>query len=143
MKFGMLHLFENPDERTEHEIVKDQLDIILNPKRKKNYPNIKKRFLAKFKEHKVLPSKRKDLAKDQLAWWKTNIMAQAGKPKGFAHIGGNAQDISVKNLDTSGKTELKKKLEKAKFKIFMEFVTSSTSIYGVDIKKANVFHVYK
>ncbi len=28
MKFGMLHLFENPDERTEHQIVKDQLDII-------------------------------------------------------------------------------------------------------------------
>jgi natural product biosynthesis luciferase-like monooxygenase protein len=28
MKFGMLHLFENPIDRTEHQIVKEQLDIM-------------------------------------------------------------------------------------------------------------------
>lgn len=28
MKFGMLHLFENPIDRTEHEIVKEQLDLM-------------------------------------------------------------------------------------------------------------------
>ena len=28
MKFGMLHLFENPIDKTEHQIVKEQLDLM-------------------------------------------------------------------------------------------------------------------
>ena len=120
----------------------DQLDIILDPKRKKNYPNIKKNFLKKF-ELKELPSKRKDLDKDQLAWWKTEINKQAGKPDGFAHVGGNAQDVSVKNLSDDDKGKLKKVIEEAKLKVYLEKVTDTSSDYGVPIGQANVFHVYK
>ena len=67
----------------------EQLDIILDPKRKNNYPNIKKSFLKEF-ELKDLADDRSDLEKDQLAWWKKAILAQAGKPDGFAHVGGKA-----------------------------------------------------
>lgn len=118
----------------------EQLDIILDPKRKNNYPNIKKRFLAKFKLEE-LPAKRSDLEKDQLAWWKTEIMAQAGKPDGFAHVGGKAQDVSVKGLDKDGRSKLKEKLE-TKVKVLMEKVTGTESEYGVSIDAATVFHCY-
>lgn len=122
----------------------EQLDIILDPKREKNYPNIKKRFLKKFTDLKdVLPSKRSELTKDQLAWWKTEIMKQAGKSPGFPHVGGKAVDISVKNLDNTAKEELKKVLDKAKIKVLMEYVTGSESVYGVSLSKANVFHCYE
>ncbi|WP_077034037.1 hypothetical protein [Pelomonas sp. KK5] len=120
----------------------DQLDFILE--RPKNYPNIVKNFLAKFKDLKdKLPSKRKDLDKDQLAWWKTEIMKQAGKSPGFPHIGGMATDVSVKNLDDAGKKLLKEALEKASIKILMEYVSGSDSQYDVALSKANVFHCYK
>lgn len=118
----------------------NQLDIILQPKRKKNYPNIKGRFLKGF-ELKELPAKRSDLEDDQLAWWKTEIMAQAGKPDGFAHVGGKAQDVSVKGLDKDGRLKLKEKLE-TKLNILMEKVTDTDSEYGVSIDAATVFHCY-
>ena len=118
----------------------EQLDIILDPKRKNNYPNIKKRFLTQFKLDK-LPAKRADLEKDQLDWWKKEIMAQAGKPDGFAHVGGKAQDVSVKNLDKDGRAKLKEVIE-TKLNILMEKVTDTDSVYGVSIDAANVFHCY-
>src|SRR2546426_6754899 len=118
----------------------EQLDIILDPKRKNNYPNIKKRFLAQFKLDK-LPAKRADLEKDQLDWWKKEIMAQAGKPDGFAHVGGKAQDVSVKNLDKDGRAKLKEVIE-TKLNILMEKVTDTDSVYGVSIDAATVFHCY-
>jgi hypothetical protein len=118
----------------------EQLDIILDPKRKNNYLNIKKRFLKEF-ELKELPDDRADLETDQLAWWKKEIMAQAGKPDGFAHVGGKAQDVSVKNLDKDGRAKLKEKLE-TKVDILMEKVTDTDSVYGVTIDAANVFHCY-
>jgi len=121
----------------------EQLDIILDPKRKKNYPNIKKRFLQEFKDLKELPSKRKELTKEQLDWWEKEINKQAGKPDGFAHVGGNAQDISVASLDDEGKKALEAKLTDAKLKVYYEYVTSTDSEYGVSLSKANVFHVYK
>lgn len=120
----------------------DQLDIILQPKRAKNYTGIKKRFLAKFKLEK-LPEKRADLEKDQLDWWKKEIMAQAGKSPGFPHVGGKAQDVSVKNLGTEDKKKLAKIFKDAGIKILFEKVSGSTSDYGVSIDKANVFHCYK
>lgn len=120
----------------------DQLDIILQPKRAKNYTNIKKRFLTKFKLD-ALPKKRADMDKDQLAWWKKNIMAQAGKSPGFPHVGGKAQDVSVKNLGNDDKKKLAAIMKKAKIKILYEKVSGSTSEYGVAIGKANVFHCYK
>jgi hypothetical protein len=118
----------------------EQLNIILDPKRKNNYLNIKKRFLDKFKL-KELPAKRADLEKDQLDWWKKEIMAQAGKPDGFAHVGGKAQDVEIKNLDKDGRTKLKAKLE-TKVKILMEKVTATESEYGVSMDAATVFHCY-
>jgi hypothetical protein len=118
----------------------DQLDIILEPKRAKNYPNIKKRFLAKFKLEK-LPADRADLTTEQLSWWQKEIMAQAGKPDGFAHVGGKAQDVSVSKLDKPGRAKLKEKLE-TKVKILMEKVTGTDSVYGVSIDQATVFHCY-
>jgi hypothetical protein len=118
----------------------EQLDIILDPKRKNNYPNIKKNFLKEF-ELDALQSKRSDLEKDQLDWWKKAIMAQAGKPDGFAHVGGKAQDVSIKNLDKDGRAKLKEKLE-TKVKLLLEKVTDTDSVYGVSIDAATVFHCY-
>jgi len=122
----------------------EQLDIILDPKRKKNYPKIKRNFLAKFKLHE-LPASRSDLDDLQLAWWKKEIMAQAGKPGGFTHVGGKAQDVSVKNLDKDGRTKLKEKLE-TQVTVFLERVTATESKYGekdgVTIATATVFHCY-
>lgn len=117
-----------------------QLDIILNPKRKNNYKNIKRRFLAAFKL-KVLPTNRKSLTAPQLNWWNVEIMKQAGKTPGFPHVGGKAQDVSVRNLDDAGKAMLKAKFE-TKFGVLMEKVTGTTSKYGVSLSDANVFHVY-
>ena len=137
---------ENPDYKGKAYLTsgdrtwEEQLDIILDPKRKNNYLNIKKRFLKEF-ELKELPDDRADLETDQLAWWKKEIMAQAGKPDGFAHVGGKAQDVSVKNLDKDGRAKLKEKLE-TKVDILMEKVTDTDSVYGVTIDAANVFHCY-
>ena len=70
-------------------------------------------------------------------------MKQAGKSPGFPHVGGKAQDVSVKNLTLlEDKKKLKTKLE-TKFRILLEKVTGATSQYGVTISIANVFHVYK
>jgi hypothetical protein len=137
---------ENPDYKGKAYLTdgdrswESQLDIILDPKRKNNYPNIKKRFLQEF-ELKALPAKRADLESEQSAWWKKEIMAQAGKPDGFAHVGGKAQDVSVKNLDKDGRTKLKEKLE-TKVDVLMEKVTATDSEYGVSIEAATVFHCY-
>jgi hypothetical protein len=137
---------ENPDYKGKAYLTsgdrtwEEQLNIILEPKRKDNYLNIKKRFLKEF-ELDELPAKRSDLEADQLAWWKKEIMAQAGKPDGFAHVGGKAQDVSVKNLDKDGKAKLKETIE-AKLSILMEKVTGTESVYGVTIDAANVFHCY-
>jgi len=137
---------ENPDYKGKAYLTsgdrswEEQLDIILDPKRKNNYPNIKKSFLKEF-ELKELPDDRSDLEKDQLGWWKKAIMAQAGKPDGFAHVGGKAQDVSIKNLDNDGRKKLKEKLE-TKVSILMEKVTDTDSVYGVAIDAATVFHCY-
>lgn len=120
----------------------EQLDIILDPKRANNYTNIKDRFKTKFKLTN-LPSGRSALTQEQLSWWETEIMAQAGKSPGFPHVGGKAQDISVKNLGLSDKQKLQGKLDDWKLKILFESVTGSTSDYGVSISAANVFHVYR
>lgn len=71
------------------------------------------------------------------------INKQAGKPDGFAHVGGNVQDISISALDDEGKKSLEAKLTDAKLKVYYEYVTSSDSEYGVSLSEANVFHVYK
>jgi hypothetical protein len=59
----------------------------------------------------------------------------------FPHVGGFAQDVSVKNLDTDGKIKLKTKIEGNNMSILMEKVTGMDSQYGVSIEQSNVFHV--
>lgn len=121
---------------------KEQLLIIIDAKRKNNYTNIKARFKKKYKLTDV-PKSLKKMTDVQLKWWETEIGKQAGKSPGFPHVGGKAQDISVKNLDTAGKKLLKAEIEKQKLSVLMEKVTGSTSKYGVSIEKANVFHCYE
>lgn len=122
----------------------EQLDIILDPKRKGNYLNIKKSFIAKFPDLKdKLPENRSKLSLEQLSWWKSEIMSQSGKSPGFPHVGGKAQDVSVRNLDGDGKMALKEALEKGRLKILMERVSGSSSEYGVSLSSANVFHIYE
>lgn len=120
--------------------ISEQIDIIFDPKRADNYTQIKERFKSKY-ILTALPA-RADLNAEQLAWWEVEVKAQAGLPTGFAHVGGKAQDISVKNLDTAAKTKLKEKLEAKNISIYMEKVTGTTSEYGVSTEQANVFHVY-
>jgi len=120
----------------------EQLDIILQPKRANNYTNIKDRFKTKFKL-KDLPAARNDLSSEQLSWWETEILAQAGKSPGFPHVGGKAQDISVKNLGLDDKKKLQSKVEEWNLQILFELVTGDTSDYGVSISDANVFHTYR
>lgn len=120
----------------------DQLDIILQPKRDKNYLNIKARFLKAFTLEK-LPASRKALPADQLKWWKVEILKQAGRSPGFPHVGGKAQDVSVKALSTDEKKALIAILKKRGVSVLMEKITGSTSIYGVPIGSANVFHCHK
>lgn len=121
---------------------RNQLEIIINPKRRNNYLNIKSRFKRKF-GIAAIPNPSSRMTAAQLAWWQTEIGKQAGKSPGFPHVGGKAQDVSVKNLDLAGKRLLKAALEAAGLSILLEKVTGTTSKYGVTIDKANVFHVYK
>jgi len=126
---------------------KEQLEIILDPKRKNNYQNIKKRFLEdpKWKDSLKgkLPQRLKDLTPDQLDWWEREIMKQAGKSPGFPHVGGKAQDVALNGFKLDDKKALEKKLQEQKVKILYEYVTNTASEYNVSISKANVFHVYK
>ena len=119
--------------------VAEQIEIILDPKRTDNYTHVKERFKSKFKLDKLPP--RTGLTEDQVKWWESNVLEQAGKSPGFPHVGGLAQDISVKNLLTDDKIKLKKIIEFKKMSILMEKVTGTESDYGVSIDAATVFHV--
>ena len=118
----------------------EQVEIILDPKRKDNYTNIKESFEKKF-DLKELPAY-KDLSRDQKEWFVGEVNKQAGKSPGFPHVGGKAQDISVKNLNDTQKAALLKKLESDTYGVLKEKVTGTDSEYGVSTSDANVFHVY-
>lgn len=119
--------------------VDEQIDIVFDPKREDNYINIKQRFKSKYKLDK-LPA-RGVLTEEQSKWWQTEVKAQAGKSPGFPHVGGLAQDVSVKNLSKDERSKLHKKIESKKLSILMEKVTGTESQYGVSIDDATVFHV--
>ena len=119
----------------------EQLDIILDPKRRLNYLNIKAAYRRKFKTLQT-PKSRAALSAAELKWWEKEIMKQAGRSPGFPHVGGKAQDVSVKLLSKELKKELKAKFQK-KYGVLMERVTATKSFYGVSLKAANVFHVYE
>jgi hypothetical protein len=75
----------------------DQMRIIMQ--RPGSYPNISSRFTQKFGI--ALPTSQ-SMTSEMLDWWEREIMAQAGLPNGFAHVGGKAVDVSVRNLDSKG-----------------------------------------
>lgn len=70
----------------------EQLNFILE--RNNAYLNIKQRFRQHFRIPAIPPMSRMTAA--MMQWWQTNIMAQAGRTPGFPHVGGRAQDISVR-----------------------------------------------
>ena len=110
-----------------------QMVIILE--RPNSYPNISERFKDEFKVQ--LPAKLGDMTPKMLTWWEKEIMAQAGKvPKGFAHVGGKAQDISVKNLDSLGKQLLQAYIDAVELDIIYE----KPPKYYVSIEEATLFH---
>lgn len=119
----------------------EQLDIILAPDQQLNYPNIKREFKTAF-GYETLPITQAELNKTELQWWEREIMLQAGISPGFPHVGGMAQDISVKNLTITERKMLKAKLEPY-FGILLEKISGTKSIYGVDIAEANLFHLYR
>lgn len=112
-----------------------QMEFILS--RPGKYPNIQNRFSKCF--GKKLPAAPSEMTEEMLSWWEREIMAQAGKPNGFAHVGGKAQDVSVRNLDLSGKQEFSKILQAHNLGIIYEIPPDS---YYVSIDRATVFHCY-
>jgi hypothetical protein len=94
----------------------EQMQIILD--RPGSYKNIQGRFTEKY--GLTFPVKRSDLTNDMLNWWEREIMAQAGLPNGFAHVGGKAVDVSVKNVDSRGTQLLAGILEKNGLRILYE-----------------------
>ena len=119
----------------------EQLDIILARSQQANYPNIKRDFKTTFGYEK-LPVARTELNDAELQWWEQEIMLQAGLSPGFPHVGGMAQDVSVKNITIAEREKLKTELEPY-FGILLERISGTKSIYCVDIKEANLFHIYK
>lgn len=119
--------------------IEEQLQIILDPKYEKNYSNIKERFKSKY-NIKTLPA-RENLTKEQVKWWHDEIEKQAGKPKGFAHVGGHAQDISVKNLTDKEKQNLSLFLNSKNLKVYNENYSKSKVTFGVPLNQANLFHI--
>jgi hypothetical protein len=75
----------------------DQMRIILS--RPDSYPNISRHFAKEF--GLSLPTSQ-SMTSEMLKWWETEINKQAGRADGFAHVGGKAVDVSVKNLDSTG-----------------------------------------
>jgi hypothetical protein len=108
--------------------------IILRPG---SYPNIVANFLKKFKL-KALP-KQKDLSPEQLTWWETEIMKQAGKSPGFPHVGGKAIDVGV---STVVPLELKVKLYDMLIKQFKVLLEKGADYKVKDPKLATCFHCY-
>ena len=124
--------------------VEEELDFILDPGRKGQYPVILKAFTSKFKV-KELPSK-KEMTPEQKKWCEKYIKDEAGKPPPnghYAHVGGRAQDVSVKTLKKDDRQKLRDMLEKAGFEVTNEAISNKKSTYYVTIDAATVFHVWK
>ena len=78
----------------------EQMQIILARGPSPNaYERISREFTNRFGIS--LPTSQ-SMTSEMKAWWKREIEAQAGLPNGFAHVGGKAVDVSVRNLDSKG-----------------------------------------
>ena len=111
-----------------------QMEFILE--RPTQYPNISRRFTKIFGIQ--LPASVSAMTPEMLNWWEKEIMAQAGRPDGFAHVGGKAQDISVRNLDVKGKLLLEQYIKC----LGMGIIYEQPPRYYVSIEEATVFHCY-
>jgi hypothetical protein len=93
----------------------EQMRIIMQ--RPGSYSKISNRFAQKFGIS--LPTSQ-SMTSEMLDWWEREIMAQAGLPDGFAHVGGKAVDVSVKNLDSEGTKLLASVLQNNGLRILYE-----------------------
>ena len=105
----------------------EQMQIILD--RPGSYKNIQGRFTEKY--GLTFPVKRSDLTSDMLNWWEREIMAQAGVAGGFAHVGGKAVDVSVKNVNSQGTQLLANFLQKNGLTVLYEAGTRYERSYFV------------
>jgi hypothetical protein len=103
------------------------------------YPIIGKAFKAKFKAD--IPSA-KEMQSDQRKWCLCFINDLAGKAGAYAHVGGKAQDLLVKDLTLEERKKLDAKLRKAGFKILYETIAGSKSNYHAKMESTTLFHVY-
>jgi hypothetical protein len=109
--------------------------------RPKNYRESTANFEKAFPEVKdEWPDEPSELTAEQRSWWKNNIMKQAGKSPGFAHVGGKAVDVWVGDINNEGKQLLKDELVALKVSVLMEYIRGKQSEYGVSLNRANVFH---
>jgi len=119
----------------------EQLDIILKSQ-SSSYPNIKRDFL-RYSGLSQLPTG-SEVARnsDWWYWWEENIMKQAGIPGGFAHVGGKAVDVSVRDLNNQQKAAFLRILQNNGVKVLMEYYDTNTrnAQFDVSIERANLFH---
>ncbi|GHT90319.1 hypothetical protein FACS1894137_19700 [Spirochaetia bacterium] len=92
-----------------------QLEIILE--RPNSYPATTA-FKTRFK--KDPPRTTSGLSSEELEWFKNYILERAGLPTGFAHVGGNAVDVSVRNLNSQGTQLLARVLQNNGLSILYE-----------------------
>ena len=82
------------------------------------------------------------LSKGQRDFLEGYIKERSGKPNGYAHVGGQAVDVSVESLSTSQRLSLRCYLEVSGYSVLLEVVKGKNSIYkGVAIESATVFHI--
>lgn len=121
-----------------------QLSIILEPrnlKSPKNYSTMKKNYKKIFNEDLDVESKIKK-NKENYDWCIKYIWDRRGSTTGFAHVGGNAQDIGVSGLTNDEKSALEIHLAASGFAVIYEYVKGEISKFHVDIAQANTFHVH-
>ena len=119
-----------------------QLEIILNPRFSTSYTNIKRDFLS-YSGLSSLPTYSQVSAnRDWMNWWERGIMAQAGRPNGFPHVGGRAVDVSVRSLNNQQKADFAQILRNKGVEVIYEYYGGSNSEFHVSIERANLFHCY-
>ena len=127
---------------SENRTWQQQLEIILNPRFSGSYTNIKREFLSYSGLSSLPPYSQVFANLDWMNWWERGIMAQAGKPNGFPHVGGRAVDVSVRSLNSQQKADFAQILRNKGVEVIYEYFGCSNSEFHVSIERANLFHCY-